>query len=144
MQEITTLIKNYLLANNIWEEDVTVWESLKHENAKFYKMAAIRIGYHPATLYSITYVLNSIGKDTFSKEGLEWLSIIIKNNPHLEKAALPANTQYYLEEYMNSLIKKEKFTLRTDNRRRKQVITVLNFLVSKGSTPGFRMRDEII
>lgn len=60
-------------------------------NAKFYKMAAIRIGYHPATLYSITYVLNSIGKDTFSKEGLEWLSIIIKNNPHLEKAALPAN-----------------------------------------------------
>ena len=144
MQEITTLIKNYLLANNIWEEDVTVWESLKHENAKFYKMAAIRIGYHPATLYSITYVLNSIGKDTFSKEGLEWLSIIIKNNPHLEKAALPANTQYYLEEYMNSLIKKEKFTLRTDNHRRKQVITVLNFLVSKGSTPGFRMRDEII
>lgn len=143
-QEITTLIKNYLLANNIWGEDVTVWESLKHENAKFYKMAAIRIGYHPATLYSIAYVLNSVGKDTFSKEGLEWLSIIIKNNPHLEKAALPANTQYYLEEYMNSLIKKEKFTLRTDNRRRKQVITVLNFLVSKGSTPGFRMRDEII
>lgn len=113
-------------------------------NAKFYKMAAIRIGYHPATLYSITYVLNSIGKDIFSKEGLEWLSIIIKNNPHLEKAALPANTQYYMEEYMNSLIKKEKFTLRTDNRRRKQAITVLNFLVSKGSTPGFRMRDEII
>lgn len=144
MQEITTLIKNYLLANNIWGEDVTVWESLKHENAKFYKMAAIRIGYHPATLYSIAYVLNSVGKDTFPKEGLEWLSIIIKNNPHLEKAALPANTQYYLEEYMNSLIKKEKFTLRTDNRRRKQVITVLNFLVSKGSTPGFRMRDEII
>ena len=144
MQEITTLIKNYLLANNIWEEDVTVWESLKHENAKFYKIAAIRIGYHPATLYSIAYVLNSIGKDTFSKEGLEWLSIIINNNPHLEKAALPANTQYYLEEYMNSLIKKEKFTLRTDNHRRKQVITVLNFLVSKGSTPGFRMRDEII
>lgn len=107
-------------------------------------MAAIRIGYHPATLYSITYVLNSIGKDTFSKEGLEWLSIIIKNNPHLEKAALPANTQYYMEEYMNSLIKKEKFTLRTDNRRRKQAITVLNFLISKGSTPGFRMRDEII
>ena len=144
MQEMTTLIKNYLLANNIWEEDVTVWESLKHENAKFYKIAAIRIGYHPATLYSIAYVLNSIGKDTFSKEGLEWLSIIINNNPHLEKAALPANTQYYLEEYMNSLIKKEKFTLRTDNHRRKPVITVLNFLVSKGSTPGFRMRDEII
>lgn len=62
----------------------------------------------------------------------------------MKRAALPANTQYYLEEYMNSLIKKEKFTLRTDNRRRKQAITVLNFLVSKGSTPGFRMRDEII
>ena len=136
--EFAALIKNYLLASGIWIEDMIP------ELKKFYRIAAIRIGYHPAILYSIAYVLNSIGKDTFSKEGLEWLSIIIKNNPHLEKAALPANTQYYLEEYMNSLIKKEKFTLRTDNRRYKQIITVLNFLVSKGSTPGFRMRDEII
>ena len=136
--EFAALIKNYLLASGIWIEDMVP------ELKKFYRIAAIRIGYHPAALYSIAYVLNFGGKDIFSKEGVEWLSIIIKNNPHLEKAALPGNTQYYVEEYMNNLIKKEKFTLRTDTRRRTQAITILNFLVSKGSTPGFRMRDEII
>ncbi|MBU5480131.1 hypothetical protein [Blautia sp. MSJ-19] len=140
----TKVIKNYLMANGIRAEKSTSWDSLKHERANFYRMAAVKIGAHPATLYSVSYVLNSIGKDMFSKEGLEWLYTIISSNSHLGKAVLPNNTQYYIEEYMNDLIKREKFTLRTDERRRKKVMAVLNFLVSRGSTMGFLMREEII
>lgn len=67
-QEFEELIKNYLLAGIPWAEKMTFWDSLKPEKANFYRKAAIRIGYHPVVLYSISYILNSIGKDTFSKE----------------------------------------------------------------------------
>ena len=143
-QEFEELIKNYLLAGIPWAEKMTFWDSLKPEKANFYRKAAIRIGYHPVVLYSISYILNSIGKDTFSKEGVEWLSMIMKNNPHLKKAELPVNTQYFIEEYMNTRIKKEKFTLRTNEHRRKQVMIILDFLVERGSTVGFGMREEVI
>lgn len=138
------LIKSYLLASEIWADSLTSWASLKHENANFYRRAAVRIGYHPIVLYSVVYILNSIGKDTFSKEGVEWLSIIIKNNPHLKKADLPMNTQYYIEEYMSGLIKREKATLRREEHRRKQVLVVLDFLVERGSEVGFGMREDVV
>ena len=138
------LVKNYMLVCDTGADDPTARDFLKHEQAKFYRKAAVRIGYHPAVLYSIAHILNFEGKEIFSKEGVEWLSIIIKNNSHLKKAELPVNTQYYIEEYMNALMKKEKFTLRTDERRRKQVMIVLNFLVERGSTAGFGMREEVI
>ena len=138
------LIKSYLLASEIWADSLTSWASLKHENANFYRRAAVRIGYHPIVLYSVVYILNSIGKDTFSKEGVEWLSIIIKNNPHLKKADLPMNTQYYIEEYMSGLIKREKVTLRREEHRRKQVLVVLDFLVERGSEVGFGMREDVV
>lgn len=138
------LIKSYLLASEIWADSLTSWDSLKHENADFYRKAAVRIGYHPIVLYSIAYILNSIGKDTFSREGVEWLSIIIKNNLHLKKSDLPVNTQYYIEEYMSELIKREKVTLRREEHRRKQVLVVLDFLVEIGSEVGFGMREDVV
>ena len=93
------LIKNYLLTSGIWPKGLTSWDSLKHENADFYRRAAVRIGYHPIVLDAIAYILNSIGKDTFSREGVEWLSIIIKNNPHLKKRTCGAYTVFYRRIY---------------------------------------------
>lgn len=138
------LVKSYLLAFEIWADSLTSWDSLKHENADFYRRAAVRIGYHPIVLYSIAYVLNSVGKDTFSREGVEWLSIIIKNNPHLKKADLPVHTRYFIEEYMSELVKREKVTLRREEHRRKQVLVVLDFLVEMGSEVGFGLREDVV
>lgn len=138
------LIKNYLLTSGIWPKGLTSWDSLKHENADFYRRAAVRIGYHPIVLDAIAYILNSIGKDTFSREGVEWLSIIIKNNPHLKKADLPVHTRYFIEEYMSELVKREKVTLRREEHRRKQVLVVLDFLVERGSEVGFGLREDVV
>lgn len=138
------LVKSYLLAFEIWADNLTSWDSLKHENADFYRRAAVRIGYHSIVLYSIAYVLNSVGKDTFFKEGVEWLSFIIKNNPHLKKAELPVNTRYFIEEYMSEMVKREKVTLRREEHRRKQVLVVLDFLVERGSEVGFGMREDVV
>lgn len=75
---------------------------------------------------------------------MEWLSIIIKNNPHLKKADLPVHTRYFIEEYMSELVKREKVTLRREEHRRKQVLVVLDFLVERGSEVGFGLREDVV
>ena len=75
---------------------------------------------------------------------MEWLSFIIKNNPHLKKVELPVNTRYFIEEYMSELVKREKVTLRREEHRRKQVLVVLDFLVEMGSEVGFGLREDVV
>lgn len=75
---------------------------------------------------------------------MEWLSFIIKNNPHLKKVELPVNTRYFIEEYMSELVKREKVTLRREEHRRKQVLVVLDFLVEIGSEVGFGLREDVV
>lgn len=104
-----------------------------------------RLGYNPTTLCAISQILNTIGKKVFISDGIDWLSHIIKNNPHLLEKPLPLNTIYYIEEYMFGFVKKENFTLKTaETDVKKKVLIILDFLVSKGSMVGFLLRETII
>ncbi len=134
----------YLIANPFWSERVNEWHSLKEKDSSFYLVASNRLGYNPTTLFSIAYVLNTIGKKVFFNNGIVWLSSIIEHNPHLLHKTLPENTIYYIEEYIYYYVKKDNSNFRFDNVTKKKVLEVLDFLVNRGSTVGFLLREDIL
>lgn len=83
-----------ILTTTIFCDDITEWHIFKKENSIFFKMVSNRIGYNAATLYSIAKVLNSLGKETFFSDGIDWISTIVNNNTHLIECSLPINTLY--------------------------------------------------
>ncbi len=142
---VENVLMNFLLAFPYWSEGVEEWHSLNQENSSFYYVMSERLGYNPTTLWAIARILNTIGKKVFISNGIDWLSHIIKNNPHLWEKPLPPNTIYYIEEYMFGFVKKENFTLKTaETDVKKKVLKILDFLVSKGSMVGFLLRETII
>jgi len=123
--------------------DAKSWHSLRGEASALYREAAGRIG-NAVTLYAIGRVLNTLGKDLFFDKGVEWLSDIVGDNAEFQDVSLPANTIYYLEEYMYRDVKKQIYTFKAEPRRRQRAFRVLNFLVGKGSSLGFMLREGII
>lgn len=138
------VLVSYLLANPYWKEDVTEWHSLKPNNGTFYLTAANRLGYNPTTLYSIARVLYTVGKKPFIDDGVIWLSEIINGNPHLYTKPLLENTLFYIEEYIFSYVKKHNADFRIQTNYKSKALIVLDFLVARGSTVGFLLREEII
>lgn len=138
------VLVTFLLGNPFWGEGVTEWHSLKTQNSIFYTVVAKRLGYNPTTLFSITKVLYTVGKNLFKEDGINWLSDIIRNNPHLYKKPLPENTLFYIEEYIFSYVKEHATAFQTNLVLKKKAVIVLDFLVERGSTMGFLLREEII
>lgn len=138
------MLVNFLFACTTWRDGIIEWHTLKKENAIFFKMVSNRIGYNAATLYSLARVLNTVGKDTFFYEGIEWISTIVNNNIHLQEGNLPTNTLYYIEEYIYQYIRREQSYFRDNSEMKKKIFSVLDFLVNRGSTVGFLLREEIV
>lgn len=93
---VEEVLMYYLLAFPNWSERIHEWHSLKQENNSFYYVMSNRLGYNPTTLYSITHIFNTIGKNILICNGIDWISHIIKNNSHLCKITLSINTIYYI------------------------------------------------
>lgn len=55
--ELDKIATTYLLAFQEWREDIRSWHTLGEENAAFFAKAALSLGYHPGTLYSIARVI---------------------------------------------------------------------------------------
>ena len=136
---------DYLLACNNWRENVKSWHSLRQENAIFFQTAANEIGARTEVLYAISRVLNGIGAEVFFEDGAKWLSSVIRRNPHLRETALPMNTIYYIEEYIFRYVERFSYLFKKGERagHKREVLDILNFLVDRGSTSGFLLREEI-
>ena len=141
---IGNVLTEYLLAGPEWREGIKTWHFLREDCAVFYKTTVNRTGAHPAILYSVGRVLNSIGSQVFFEAGVEWLSDIISNTPQLRQTALPTNTIYYVEEYMYRYVQKRLYRFKSDALRKRKVLNVLDFLVNRGSPLGFLLREDII
>jgi hypothetical protein len=137
------VICSYLLAGTPWKEDAKEWHSLKEREKAFYKKSAENLGHHPSVLYSMAKILNDIGSN-FADDGLSWLNHILENNKQLVTAELETNTIFHLETFIRRYILKSRSQIRRSAPVKNQVITVLNFLVERGSITGYLLRDDIL
>jgi hypothetical protein len=137
------IIRTYLLAHTIWKEGITEWQSLKEREKRFFEKVANDMGHSPTVLYSLAKVLNDIGSN-YLDDGITWLSTILGKNENLLSEDLETNTIYHIESLMRRYISKHRQRLRSNAREKNQVIIILNFLVERGSTTGYWLRDDIL
>ncbi len=136
-------IYNYLLAWPYWKNTAREWHSLKEREKIFYKKASEDMGHFPPVLYSISKVLNDIGSN-FIEDGILWLSEIINKNNNLLTEELEVNTIYYLECIARKYILANRQKTKTMPQMKKALISILNFLVERGSATGYLLRENIL
>lgn len=142
--ELNNVVTEYLLAGaKTWEEDAKKWELISIADKIFWEKCSKEYGFHKATLYSIGYFINHIGYEVFREEAIVWIYDIINNNPHIWEVELMTNTVYYLEQYMEMYSDYHRSDIKRNRLIKTQVEKVLDFLVEKGSTIGFLLRDEL-
>lgn len=139
----STTIHNYLLAWPWWRSDAREWHSLKEREKGFFKRVAQDIGDHPAVLYSLTKLLNEIGA-AFAADGIFWISAIFESHPDLRDTELETNTVYYLENLIRGYVLLNSEKVRKTPQIKSAVLTILNFLLEKGSVSAYLTREYIL
>jgi hypothetical protein len=139
----SSVVHNYLLAWPHWRKDAKEWRSLKVREKAFFKKVAEEIGGHPAVFYSLAKFLNEIGSG-FVEDGIGWISGIIQRTPDLAYRELEVNTVYYLENLMRGYVLGNRHKVRTKPQTQQQVLTILNFLLEKGSATAYLLREDIL
>lgn len=137
------VVHNYLLAWPYWRTDIKEWRSLKVREKAFFKRVAEEIGDHPAVLYSLAKLLNEIGAG-FGEDGISWISGIIERTPDLDSRELEVNTVYYLENLVRGFVLQDRHKVRKTPQIQHQVLTILNFLLQKGSAAAYLLREDIL
>jgi hypothetical protein len=139
----SNVVHNYLLAWPYWRKDAREWRSLKVREKAFFRKVAEEIGGNPAVLYSLAKFLNEIGSG-FVEDGIGWISGIIERTPGLPSRELEVNTVYYLENVVRAYVLRNRYKVRATPQIQQQVLTVLNFLLEKGSATAYLLREDIL
>ena len=137
------ILHNYLLAWGYWKKEAKEWHSLKEREKVFFKKISEDAGNNPAVLYSLSKLFNEIGSG-FRDDGIIWISDMITHNPDLASEELEINTIYYLENLMRSYITKNRQNVRTTAVLKGKIITILDFLLAKGSVTAYLLREDIL
>lgn len=136
------VISTYCFAWNFWGNKQKEWTGFKIQHLSFFDKVVKDLGFLPVTLEAIARFANSIGY-SFTKEGVTWISTLISENGYLVHSQLHSNTIYYLEEMVLRFSKEYANDARKNTTFRENLLTILNFLVSRGSTIGFLTREEL-
>lgn len=137
------IIHNYLFAWSYWKKDTKEWHTIREKEKAFFKKIAFDVGYHPSVLYSISKVLNDICSN-FIEDGISWISSILESNEKLSSEELEINTIYYLESLARKYIFTKRQRIKTNPRLKTQLIIILDFLIEKGSSSGYLLREDIL
>ena len=94
-------------------------------------------------LYSLSKLLNEIGTG-FVEDGIAWICGIIERTPDLASRELEVNTVYYLENLIRRYLLQNRHKVRTIPQIQHRVLTILNFLLEKGSATAYLLREDIL
>lgn len=137
------IIKSYLFADALWNENASEWHTLNDQNKRFLMKVTREIGDSPAVLYSVVKLLNGIGQ-RFINSGISWISQMLLEHQSLWNIELEDHTIYYLENVIKSYIHINREKIRREARLKREVLIVLDFLVEKGSVAGYMLRESIL
>lgn len=136
------IVSTYCFAWPYWGEKQNQWFGIKTSHLSFFENIVNDLGFLPITLYSISRFINTIGY-SYVLEGLKWISKLISENDHLVHCRLQINTMYYLEEIALRVSREYKNQIKKNPFFRDHLLCMLNFLVLRGSTAGFFIREEL-
>lgn len=140
---VDKIIKSYLFAQTIWNDNTKEWHSLKSTNMRLIKDVSEKMGQHPSVLYSICKLLNDIGS-SFVADGLIWISNMLSKHSEYGTLKLERDTSYYLENLVRKYVYEEREKIKKNKRLKQKILVILNFLIEKGSTVGYILRENII
>lgn len=140
---LSELVINYLLAWRFWIDNVKHWHSLSQNDICFYNEVSQKMARVPACLYSISRVLNTIGY-YFKEDGIKWLYNIVSSEPSIELRDLESATIRYIEEFMRRVIFENRMKIKTDCNLKNSILSILSFIIERGSMHGYLLRESIL
>ena len=140
--DLDSILLSFLFAGHLFGTNEHQCSILSSKESFFFEKASLEIGFLPVTLYAFSRMLNSVGY-IFENEGVKWLSNIIANNDHLNETILPANTEYFMEEYIYRYVDNHIQDIRRVPETRQYVYNVLDYLVNRGSTVAYMLRESV-
>jgi hypothetical protein len=136
------VIRTFLFSS-IFNISAKKWHSFKDKEKLFFKKIAADRGHHPMVFCSILELLDGPCSG-FIDEGVFWISDIIKKNSEELSENLETNTVYYLESVIRKYLLVNHQTVKTSPKVKKDILTILNFLVKVDSSAGCLLRDHIL
>lgn len=140
---VDKIIKNFLFAEIHWNDSIKEWHSFKATNMRLIKSVSENIGNNPSVLYSISKLLNDIGSQ-FISEGVILIANMLLKYPQYSSIKLEENTSYYLENLLRKYVYQGRYTIKKNKLLKKKTLVVLNFIIEKGSSVGYILRETII
>lgn len=140
---IKEIIESYLFARTPWNESAKSWHSFKDKDKKFFKEVSDRIGHCPSTLYAVSKLLNNIGSQ-YIDDGIDWIFNIISSDNDYVNKKLATDTIYYMENFSRVYIFNNREKIKKTKALKNKIITILDFLITKGSVVGYMLRESVL
>ena len=99
------------------------------------------IGYCPSIWYAIPRFLYTIGFD-YLNQGVGWLAALVNSEYSSISGEWIDRALYYIEDAVLRLTTEKTIAIKKDKRIKKQLLSILDWLVERGSTVGFLLREE--
>jgi len=140
---VDKIVKSYLFTQVHWKETAKEWHSIKDKDKRFFKEISDKIGHCPSTIYAISKLLNDIGSP-YINDGVIWISDILDKNKDYVNKKLEINTIYHIENIVRKYTFKNREKIKRTKHLKNKLIIILNFLIEKGSTIGYMVRESIV